>query len=79
VTAGARPRFAAILAGLRRFLKSMNTLRGTLLLGLLLALAACGQKGPLYLPGEPEPPAAAAGGDEAEDDEDGGNRAEPGS
>ncbi len=57
----------------------MNTLRGTLLLGLLLALVACGQKGPLYLPAEPEPPAATAGGGEAEDDEDEGSRAEPGS
>ncbi|HEY8520390.1 MAG TPA: lipoprotein [Gammaproteobacteria bacterium] len=31
------------------------------------ALAGCGQKGPLYLPGSPEDPAATEPGDEAED------------
>ncbi|HEX6999412.1 MAG TPA: lipoprotein [Gammaproteobacteria bacterium] len=32
-----------------------------------LALAGCGQKGPLYLPGSPEDPAAAEPDDQAED------------
>ena len=43
-------------------------------LALSALLAACGQRGPLYLPDEPAPPApapAASGADEAEEDEDG--------
>ena len=45
-------------------------------LALTALLAACGQRGPLYLPDEPAPPAPApaasgAAAEEAEEDEDG--------
>ena len=38
----------------------MTALMRTLMISLVLLLAACGQKGPLYLPQDPAQPAASA-------------------
>lgn len=39
------------------------------LLLLMLSLAACGQKGPLYLPDDARPPASTPADDEAEEED----------